>query len=263
VSVKVRGKGQRERFRLLFLVLAAAAFAAGFGAVAASKAAAEDLDEPVGLECAGKISAAENSIFPDAYGFEFGCNQDIYAFSIVSNREIDSFSTEIIGIKPDGTVGEGEDFFCVGAVPAFGFGCYGTPGRSPSTSILADNRGIGEFTLSRPICDANVQPRFWGVAMAEYSTTNDLVDPPVVRKWMATSEPFPINARAVDCDVLNPKVKALAAAKAKSKKACAAVKKADGKKARAAARKKCTRARADVRRVIAEQKVDDGFEEGA
>lgn len=240
MSVKVRGQGQREGFRLIFLMLGLAVLMLGIGAATASNAAAEEeLDPLKGIACKGKVKADKDSIFPDAYSFEFGCTEDIFAFSVVSNREIDSFNTEIIGLKPDGGPAENEDFFCVGAVPAFGFGCYGTPGRNPAIRISGGNKAIGEFTLSRPICDANEQPRFWGVAMAEYSTVNDLVDPPSIRKWMATSEPFPINAKGVRCKVLNPK--------AKARQACAKARKAKGKKARASLKAQCKKLRAAAR----------------
>jgi hypothetical protein len=234
----LNGKG--EGIRRVLLAFGLLAVVCGFvGLLTAGNAKAEDLDPLKGINCSGKINEAESSIFPDAYAFEFGCTEDIFAFSIVSNREIDSFSTEIIGIKPDGEPGENEDFFCVGAVPANGFGCYGNPGKTPAIRISGGNKGIGEFTLSGPICDGNVQPRFWGIALAEYSTTNDLVDPPVVRKWLATSEPFPINASGVRCKILNPK--------AKAREMCAKARKAKGPKAKAVFRAKCNQLRAAAR----------------
>lgn len=236
-----RGQGRGESRWLLFLVLGFAALMLGAGAFAAPRAAAEEgLDPLKGIECKGKVKPEKDSIFPNAYAYEFGCNEDIFAFSIVSNREIDSFSTEIIGLTKKGEPAENEDFFCVGALPAFGFGCYGRPGRDPVVRISARNRAIGEFTLSRRICAANEQPRFWGVAMAEFSTVNDL-DPenPRIRKWMATSEPFPINSKAVRCKVLNPQ--------AKARQMCARARKAKGPKAKASLRAKCKKLQAAAR----------------
>jgi hypothetical protein len=235
----LNGKGEGIR-RALFAFGLAAVVCGFVGLLSARNAKAEDLDPLKGIECTGKVTAAETSIFPDAYAFEFGCTQDIFAFSIVSNREIDSFSTEIIGVKPDGEPGENEDFFCVGAVPANGFGCYANPGKTPAIRISAGNKGIGEFTLSGPICDANAQPRFWGIALAEYSTTNDL-DPenPVTRTWLATSEPFPINSSGVRCKILNPK--------AKARQMCAKARKAKGPKAKAILKAKCNKLRAAAR----------------
>ena len=74
--------------------------------------------------------------------------------------------------------------------------------------------------------------------MVEYQSINDLSDPPKVTKWMATTEPFELNTKAIRCKVLNPK--------AKAKAVCAKVKKAKNRKARAAAKRKCTRARSAI-----------------
>lgn len=235
------GRGNWKSSRLLLLVLGTVIAAMGAAwAVTPGIAAAEDEQS---IECTGAVKPDKESIFDDAYGFTFGCNQDVYAISLVGNREVDSFKTEIIGMKPDGEPGENEDFFCVGAVPSFGFGCYGSPGKDPAIRISAGNKAEGGFTLSKRICDANVQPQFMGVAMVEYQSINDLVDPPTVRKWMATTEPFPLDNSAVRCKVLNPKVKA----KAKAKKVCAKVKTAKKGKAKAAAKRKCAKAKAAVK----------------
>lgn len=231
------GRGNREGSRLLILVLGLVfAFAGMAWALLPGVASANG---ETSINCSGKVKPDKGSIFPDSYSFTFGCNQDVHSISLVGNREIDSFSTEIIGIKPDGEPGENEDFFCVGALPAFGFGCYASPGKDPAIRLAARNKLEGTFTLSKAICDANVQPQLMGVAMVEYQSINDLVDPPSIRKWMATTEPFLLNTSAVRCKVLNPKVKA--------KTACAKVRKSKNRRARAAAKRKCSKAKAAVR----------------
>jgi hypothetical protein len=209
------------------------------GLTSAVNANAED-DPLAGINCTGKVTPLEGGIFEDEMAYEFGCDKPISGFSIISNRQIGSFSTEVIGVDSAGEPGVGEDFFCAGAVPSFGFGCYGTPGRTPATVIAAGNMAIGEFSLFDPVCDANSQPMVWGIAQTEFSTTNDLVDPPVVRKWLATTEPFVLNTKAIKCKVLNPKMKA--------KQICAKVKKAKSPKARAVAKRACDRARAAVKK---------------
>ncbi len=240
MSEKTLGRGDREGSRLLILVLSLT-FAA-IGAVwALIPAAASADDSPV--NCSGSVKADKGSIFPDSYSYSFGCNKNVYAISLVSNREIDLFATEVIGLKPDGEPGDGEDFFCVGGVPAFGFGCYGTPGRDPETQLAAGNKLQGTFTLSNPICDANAQPQISGVALLDYPSIHDLVDPPSIRKWKATTETIALNTSAIRCKVLNPKAKA----KKKAKAVCAKVKKAKNRKAKAAAKRKCSKAKAAVR----------------
>ena len=230
------GWGKREGKHLLIFALGLMLAVIGsFWAMSPATAGAED-EEIVELKCSGEVTTDDNSIFDDAYKFDFGCNQDVYAVSIVSNREIDSFETEVIALQPDGEPGANEDFFCVGAVPAFGFACYGSPGKTPVTKASAGNMIEGKFTLSAPVCDANVQPKFMAVPMIEYQTINDLADPPTIRKWYGTAEPFVLDNSAIRCKVLNPK--------AKAKAACAKVKKAKTRKARATAKRKCAKARA-------------------
>jgi len=208
------------------------------GLVSVNRAGADE--QITGINCSGKVKPFEDSIFPDTFSYEFGCNQDISAFSIVSNRLIDNFSTEVIGVDKAGEPGLNQDFFCTSTVPSYGFGCYGSPGKTPPTVITVGNKAIGEFSMFDAVCAANVQPKVWGIAQAEYTSTNDLVDPPKVTSWLATSEPFQLNTKAINCKVLN--------AKAKAKKACARVKKAKGSKAKAKARKQCDRARAAAKK---------------
>lgn len=232
----LNGKGEGFRRALLAFGLALAVFGLG-GLVSAVGAQAED-DPLAGINCTGEVTPFTGGIFPDEFSYEFGCDKPITAFSIVSNRQMGSFSTEVIGVNPAGEPGLNEDFFCVGAVPAFGFGCYGNPGKTPATTITAGNKAIGEFSMFDPRCDANTQPMVWGIAQTEFSTTNDLVTPPVVRKWQATTEPFMLDARAIKCKVLNPK--------ARAKQICAKVKRAKSPAARAKAKRACDRARAAV-----------------
>lgn len=232
------GGGDRRSSRLLVLVLGLAMTLFGVAWMAMPNTASADEGEKL-LKCSGEVTTDENSIFDDAYKFDFGCNEDVYSISLISNREIDSFATEAIGIQPDGEPGESEDFFCVGAVPAFGFGCYASPGKDPAIKLSATNKLEGTFTFSQAVCDANVQPKVMGIAQVQYESINDLVDPPKITRWMGTTEPFVLDTSALRCKVLNPK--------AKAKKICAQVKKAKNRKAKASAKRKCSKARAAVR----------------
>lgn len=237
VSKNSIGRGERRGNRLLMLVLGLAVASIGAFWVAQPGVASAD-DEP-SIKCSGAVTADKDSIFDDAYNYSFGCNQDVYSISLVGNRQIDSFSTEVVGIQPDGEPGDSEDFFCVGAVPAFGFGCYASPGKDPAIKLSAGNKLQGKFTFAKPSCDANVQPQIMGVAMVGYQSINDLSDPPSIRKWMATTEPFVLDTSAIRCKVLNPK--------AKAREICAKVGKAKSRKAKATAKRKCAKAKAAVR----------------
>lgn len=229
------GKGEGLQRLLLAFGLALAVFGL-VGLASAVNSKAED-DVIIGIKCSGKVEPVKGALFPDTFSYEFGCNQDISAFSLVSNRLIDNFATEVIGVDDAGEPGLNQDFFCTSTVPSYGFGCYGSPGKTPATVITTGNKAIGEFSMFDAVCAADVQPKVWGIAQAEYTSTNDLVDPPKTTSWLATSEPFQLNTKAINCDVLN--------AKAKAQKACARVKKMKkGTKAKTRARKACVRARA-------------------
>ncbi len=235
MSEKLNGKGEGLRKMLLGFGLALVVFGLA-GLTSAINANAED-EVILGINCSGKVEPVEDSLFPDTFSYEFGCNQDISAFTIVSNRLTDNFSTEVIGLDPTGEPGENQDFFCTSTVPSYGFGCYGSPGKTPPTVITKGNHAVGEFSTFDSLCAANTQPKVWGIAQAEYTSTNDLTDPPSVKRWQATSEPFPLNTSAINCKVLNAKVKA--------QKACKRVKKyKKGSKGRSKAKRQCVRARA-------------------
>jgi hypothetical protein len=75
----VSGKGEGLRRLLLAFGLAAVVFGL-VGIVSAARAGADD--GIIGIKCSGKVEPFEGSIFPDTFSYEFGCNQDISAFSI-------------------------------------------------------------------------------------------------------------------------------------------------------------------------------------
>jgi len=213
-------------------------------AAQASLPADIDPDDPVfrDIECKGKISSEKDPIFGASYGYEVTCDKDAYAVTIMSNRLVGSYNTEVIALLPSGEPAIGEDLFCIGLTPSNGFGCYASPGKTPPVKLSAGNTVIGSFSLFDPICDANSQPQFWAVAVSQLGSYNDAdtTKPPVIRgPWWVSSEPFPLNAKAVRCKVLNPK--------AKAKAACAKVRKAKGPKAKAAAIRKCKAAQNAVR----------------
>ena len=184
-----------------------------------------DPNDPVfrDIECQGKVSSEKDPIFGVGYGYEVKCDKDVYAITIMSNRSVGSYSTEVIGLLPSGDPADGEDLFCIGGTPSNGFGCYASPGKTPPVKLTAGNTVVGSFSLFDPICDANSQPQFWAVAVSELGSYNDAdtTKPPVIKgPWSVSSEPFPLDAKSVRCKVLNPK--------AKARSACAKVKKAKG-----------------------------------
>jgi hypothetical protein len=238
-------RGNQGGIRLLLGTLVALATLAVV-APAAQAVLPPDIDpnDPVfrDIECQGKVSAEKDPIFGVGYGYEVKCDKDVYAITIMSNRLVGSFNTEVIALEPSGEPAIGEDLFCIGLTPSNGFGCYASPGKTPAVKLTAGNTVIGGFSLSDPICDANYQPQFWAVAVSELGSYNDAdtTKPPVIRgPWSVSSEPFLLNSSAVRCKVLNPK--------AKARSVCAKVKKDRGPKAKASAIRKCRSAQQAAR----------------
>lgn len=213
----------------------------------------------------------------DVLEYDFSCDKDVFAFSIVSNREVGSYETEMLGYLPNGDVapglldgnqvGVGEDFFCVGSIPAFGVGCYANPLKTPAVRLNTGNTAKGKFALAAPLCEAYEQPQFSVVVMTELGSYNDAdtTKPPVVKgPWVVTSEPIPLDTTDVECDQLTLLAddidSAVADAQAeasdelgtavsrqgnlyeKALKVCSEVGKANSRKARSKARANCTKA---------------------
>ncbi len=178
------------------------------------------------VECSGSLKPDKTSFSENALEYKVSCTEEVLGYSIVSNREIGYFSTEVIVLKGK-DVAEGEAFTCEGAIPGNGMGCYGKKS--------ANNTVVGSLATTDELCEANTQPKFWAVAL----TTQEAKGKP----FPLTSEPFALNIR---CKTLNAKAKA----KAKANKVCAKVGKAKNKKAKTKARKRCKTAKAQVRRLV-------------
>ncbi|MGK2931831.1 MAG: hypothetical protein ACSLFD_03515 [Solirubrobacterales bacterium] len=176
------------------------------------------------VTCSGNVAASEGHESENALDYSIKCSEDISAYSIVSNREINYFSTEVVAFAGD-EVAEGEAFTCEGTIPANGIGCYG--------NATTGNTVVGTVGLTDELCEAYVQPRFWVVAQ----TTQLKKEVP----FQLTSEPFPL---AIKCETLNAKKKA----KDRAKKVCGKVKSAASGKARTKARKRCKQAQAANKR---------------
>lgn len=223
-----------RRIRIALIAAVAALTAAVVGSVGAGTASAQEIE--AGIQCGGKvIPKGDDAEYP--YEYEFKCNRDLRAFSIVSNREVDATISEPIGLGLDGEPAIGEDFFCLSSIPGWGFSCYGRRGTAKLTAGNTMKAGLSTF---EPICDANDQPQFWIVPVYEYTEENTTVTPPTTAKWQIAAEPVALGNKEIRCKVLNPKVKA--------KQACDKAKRlAPGTKAKTMAQAKCRRAQAAVK----------------
>lgn len=289
MSGRIKRRGGEGRVKALLAVIPAIAFAFGFWMVGTAGAVpigspTLPADTPADstifqdVSCEGSVTAVppadpseptdpeEEPLEPlpeeDVLEYDFTCDKDVFAFSIVSNREVGAYETEMLGYLPDGEVapglldsnqvGVGEDFFCVGSIPAFGVGCYANPLKNPAVRLNTGNTAKGKFTLAGPMCEAYEQPQFSVVVMTELGSYNDAdtTKPPVVRgPWVVTSEPIPLDITEVECDQLTLLADDIGSAVSTQRglyeralKACAAVGKADSRKARSKARANCTKA---------------------
>ncbi|MGK2954411.1 MAG: hypothetical protein ACSLFI_01905 [Solirubrobacterales bacterium] len=215
------GEGESRVGFLLALALAVSLI--GLSIVAGSASAAS-------VTCSGSVAVDEEHAAENSLEYSVKCNEDILGYSIVSNREIGYFSTEVTVFAGE-EVAEGEAFTCEGAIPGNGVGCYG--------KATAGNTAVGSVGTTDELCEAAVQPRFWAVAL----TTQLKKEVP----FQLTSEPFPL---AIRCDTLNAKKKAKDA-KAKARAVCAKVKSSAPGKARDKARKRCRSAIAASKKAIA------------
>lgn len=230
-----------RRLNLVAALFATAMIILG-GAFAAGFASAEDdvptdpnnpelPDEPgTAIQCSGKITKSSDDELP--FNYAIRCNKELSGYSIISNREIDATTTEPVGLEPSGEVADGEDFFCKSSIPGWGIGCYGKGGTVTLGIGNTIRAGISTFD---PICDADVQPKFWLVGMYMYQEDKF----GVIKEWLATTDPILLNSKAVRCKVLNPKKVA--------RKACKEAKRAQGK-AKKKAKAECRKARAEVKR---------------
>lgn len=181
------------------------------------------------VTCSGTVTPDAEAHAEGALAYDVKCDEDIQGYTISSNREIGYFGTETVVFGSDGEVAEGESFTCEGGIPSWGVGCYG--------KMTAGNNVVANIGPIDDLCEAAVQPKFWVSALTSPEIKGKAT--PVV------SEPFLL--KTTPCKVLQP----LKKAKAKRDKVCAKVKSARNGKARKAAKKRCSAAKAQVRRLTA------------
>ena len=125
---------------------AAVASLAAVAAVAALAwpAAAGAAEAPL---CGGKLEVNDEIPGiepPGGLSYKFDCNAVVLGYALISNRQVDYFSTEVT--VTDFTTGEvtPEQFGCDGTFPSSGFGCRGTSNFG--------NFINGEFAIGRDSC---------------------------------------------------------------------------------------------------------------
>ena len=122
------GVRRRRHARPLLASLATAALCAGAFLVLPGTASASS------VSCRGHLDPSTDAPVPDVFDYQFVCDEEILAYSIVTNRSTDYFDTEpvvFVGNPKDGNASN-EAFSCEGNIPGFGVGCNGkaTPDAS-------------------------------------------------------------------------------------------------------------------------------------
>lgn len=123
---------------------------------------------------------------PGGLSYKFNCNAQVQGYGIVSNRQVDYFSTEVLVL--DATSGEAtpEQFSCEGPFPSSGFGCRGVANFGNPIS--------GEFAIGRDPCEVAKSKgdkfKVWVVATVTQfdSVTN--------KPFIAVTQPFRLKAPA-------------------------------------------------------------------
>lgn len=135
------------------------------------------------VDCWGGAGAAPDSKGL-AYSYSFQCHSlegdptQVDAYSIISNRPVAEFGTEVV-VSKDGVALNDQSFGCEGTFPSEGFGCFG--------KASLDNTIQGGFKLQRNPCTKKSRRKgswhLWVVASA------NKINPITGAKTSTTTEP--------------------------------------------------------------------------
>jgi hypothetical protein len=117
---------------------------------------------------------------PGGLSYKFDCNAGVQGFVLLSNRQVDYFSTEVLVL--DFLTGEAtaEQFSCEGPFPSSGFGCRGGANYGNFVS--------GEFAIGRDPCEvAKTKADKFKVWVAATVTEVDSV---TNKPFAAVTQPF-------------------------------------------------------------------------
>jgi len=132
------------------------------------------------VQCGARLKFDSDHAENTHLAYYLHCTENIQAYTIVSDKQIDFFGTEVLG----SAFGQGtsELFSCEGQIPSYGFSCYTQTGKF----LAATHTMIGEMGTPTNPCsrdaDGNRQ-QFWLVVQ---STQSDTAGKPIP----TTSKPF-------------------------------------------------------------------------
>jgi hypothetical protein len=164
--------------------LAVAAVAAVAGCIYLVPAGASAAEAPV---CGGSLEI-NNDIPgidpPGGMSYKFDCSAQVVGYALLSSRQVDYFSTEVLVSDINSGEVVSESFGCEGAFPGSGFGCRG----------LANNGNFisGEFAIGRDPCDvAKTKSDKFKVWVSATVTEFDSV---TNKPFVAVTQPFRLKA---------------------------------------------------------------------
>jgi hypothetical protein len=131
------------------------------------------------VQCGGFLKrGAEVPGVQRALDYNIHCNETAYAYSIVSNRQLDYFSPDTVGLDSQGQT-TSEAFQCEGPLEGDGFGCHG--------SLAPWHHVVGQLAPLRRPCAVLNQSKVWKVWVTATVSENDGVHP---GGYTTASEPF-------------------------------------------------------------------------
>lgn len=188
--IKIKRRHPLGQARRMIVALAAAAGCVG--ALSLLPAGAVAAEAPLcggSLELNDEIPGIEP---PGGLSYKFDCNAQVLGYSIVSSRQVDYFSTEVLVLDINSGEATNEAFGCEGAFPSSGFGCKGVSNYGNFLS--------GEFAIGRDPCE---------VAKSKADKFKVWVSATVTEFDSVTSKPFtavtqPFRLKGPDCSKATP-----------------------------------------------------------
>jgi hypothetical protein len=138
--------------------------------------------------CTGK--AEPTDLVPEekhAVEYDFGCTDEIKAYTIYSNKQLSFFQPEVQVFDETSGEAAGLLLFCEGNLPGFGFACS----FRTSTGVVPGSKRVrGELAPSKPPCTTNSEKKksekwkLWLVVATIQSSPTT---------FTTTSDPWPIS----------------------------------------------------------------------
>jgi hypothetical protein len=187
--IKIRRRLPLGGARRTIVAFAAAAGCVGALSLPAGAVAAEAPLCGGSLELNDEIPGIEP---PGGLSYKFDCNAQVLGYSIVSSRQVDFFSTEVLVLDINSGEATNEAFGCEGAFPSSGFGCKGV---SNNGNFLS-----GDFAIGRDPCEVTKSKadkfKVWlSATVTEFDSVTN-------KPFTAVTQPFRL--KGPDCSKATP-----------------------------------------------------------